>query len=106
MGDQILGSYFLRANQAGGGAHICNAGYATADGAKGKGVGRAMCEHSIMVARERGFHGMQFNFVVSTNDRAMRLWRSCGFDIVGTIPHAFRHPEKGLVDAFVMYQSL
>jgi ribosomal protein S18 acetylase RimI-like enzyme len=103
---QILGSYFLRANQSGGGKHVCNAGYATAANATGRGIARAMCEHSLATATQMGFTAMQYNFVVSSNIRAVGLWQSCGFDIVGTLPAAFRHPSLGLVDALVMYRSL
>ena len=103
---QILGTYFLQPNQQGGGSHVANCGYVTAPWATGRGVARAMCAHSLERARERGFRAMQFNFVVSTNDRAVALWRSFGFEIVGRLPGAFHHPTAGLVDAFVMYRSL
>jgi L-amino acid N-acyltransferase YncA len=103
---EIVGSYFLRPNQSGGGDHVCNAGYATAVSATGKGVARAMCEHSLVTAKVQGFAAMQYNFVVSSNERAVRLWQSCGFDIVGTLPSAFNHPTLGLVDSFVMYRKL
>lgn len=102
----VVGTYYLRANQAGGGRHVCNAGYMTAAFATGRGVARRMCEHSLVHARERGYLAMQFNFVVSTNERAVRLWESLGFSIVGRLPAAFRHPEEGLVDAFVMFRAL
>ena len=103
---RILGTYYLRANQAGGGRHVCNCGYMTATGATGRGIARTMCTHSLIQAREQGFRSMQFNFVVSTNDRAVRLWISLGFKIVGTLPRAFEHPSEGLVDAYVMYLEL
>jgi ribosomal protein S18 acetylase RimI-like enzyme len=103
---QIVGSYFLRANQSGGGSHVCNAGYATAPSAAGKGVARQMCEHSLATAKAQGFTAMQYNFVVSSNERAVRLWQSCGFDIVGTLPLAFHNPTLGLVDALIMYRTL
>ncbi len=103
---QILGTYFLQPNQLGGGSHVANCGYVTAPWATGRGVARAMCAHSLERARERGFKAMQFNFVVSTNDRAVALWRSFGFEIVGRLPGAFHHPTAGFVDAFVMYRSL
>lgn len=103
---ELLGTYFLRTNQKGGGAHVANCGYVTADAAQGKGIARAMCEHSLERAKERGFLAMQFNFVVSTNERAVKLWQNLGFEIVGRLPGAFRHPEKGFVDALVMYRSL
>jgi ribosomal protein S18 acetylase RimI-like enzyme len=76
---RIIGTYYLRANQAGGGAHVANCGYVTADDARGRGVARSMCEHSLLHARERGFRAMQFNFVISTNEQAIRLWESLGF---------------------------
>lgn len=105
-GSNIVGSYFLRANQAGGGSHVCNAGYATAAIATGRGVARRMCAHSVTTARERGFTAMQYNFVVSSNIRAVRLWQSCGFNIAGTLPLAFAHPTLGMVDALVMHRTL
>lgn len=103
---EIVGTYYLRANQAGGGAHVANCGYMTGANAVGKGVARAMCAHSLVRARERGFRAMQFNLVVSTNERAVKLWQSMGFEIVGTLPGAFAHPAHGDVDAFVMFQRL
>jgi len=103
---RIVGTYYIRANQAGGGAHVCNCGYMTAADSAGKGVAREMCAHSLDHARRRGFRAMQFNFVVSTNERAVRLWQSLGFDIVGRLPHAFAHPTLGYVDALVLFQPL
>ena len=103
---EIVGTYFLKANQKGGGALIANCGYMTAPYATGRGVARAMCAHSLERARERGFRAMQFNFVVSTNERAVRLWQSFGFEIVGRLPQVFDHPTLGFVDAFVMYRQL
>jgi ribosomal protein S18 acetylase RimI-like enzyme len=105
-GGEIVGTYFLQANQRGGGAHVANCGYITATQATGRGVARAMCAHSLERARERGFRAMQFNFVVSTNVRAVWLWESCGFAIVGRLPEAFLHPTLGYVDALVMYRTL
>ena len=102
----VLGTYYLRANQKGGGAHVANCGYMTAQHATGRGVARAMCVHSLDVARQRGFRAMQFNFVVSTNERAVRLWASLGFETVGRLRAAFLHPELGYVDALVMYRAL
>jgi len=103
---KILGTYFLRANQLGGGSHVANCGYATCLKARGQGVARKMCLHSLEFARSRGFLAMQFNFVISTNDRAVRLWTSLGFEVVGTLPGAFAHPEKGFVDALIMFRKL
>jgi ribosomal protein S18 acetylase RimI-like enzyme len=103
---EIVGTYYIRANQAGGGRHICNCGYMTSAAATGRGVARAMCGHSLDYARERGFRGMQFNFVVDTNTRAVALWQSLGFEIVGRLPKAFHHPKLGFVDALVMFRPL
>lgn len=103
---EILGTYYLRANQKGGGAHVANCGYVTAPWAIGRGVARTMCQHSLERARARGFRAMQFNFVVCSNERAVRLWLSMGFEIVGRLPLAFMHPTLGPVDALVMYQHL
>jgi len=101
-----VGTYFLRANQGGGGSHVANCGYVTSVEASGRGIARAMCKHSLSHAKSRGFRAMQFNFVVSTNQRAVGLWQSCGFDIVGRLPEAFLHPAAGYVDAYVMYRML
>jgi ribosomal protein S18 acetylase RimI-like enzyme len=103
---RILGTYFLRANQDGGGAHVANCGYITAPAAQGRGVARAMLSHSLARARQRGFRAMQFNCVISTNTRAVRIWQDNGFAIVGRLPEAFHHPTLGYVDALVMYRQL
>lgn len=103
---RIVGTYYLRANQRGAGAHVANCGYMVASDAMGRGVARAMCEHSLHRAREAGFAAMQFNFVVASNERAVRLWQACGFEIVGRLPKAFQHPRLGLVDALVMVRPL
>lgn len=102
----ILGTYYIRANQAGGGRHVCNCGYMTHAAASGKGVARRMHEHSLAHARASGFRAMQFNFVISSNERAVCLWKRLGFEVVGTLPEAFLHPSKGYVDALVMFRSL
>lgn len=104
--DGIAGTYYLRANQPGGGSHVANCGYVTAPAARGRGIARAMCLHSIDRARERDFRAMQFNFVVATNTAAIKLWQSCGFGIVGRLPGAFEHPVLGFVDALVMFRDL
>jgi ribosomal protein S18 acetylase RimI-like enzyme len=103
---EILGTYYLRANQKGGGEHVANCGYMIAPWATGRGLARAMCQHSLEHAKTRGFRAMQFNFVVSSNERAVRLWQSMGFEIVGRLPGAFMHPTLGAVDALVMYRHL
>lgn len=105
-GGAILGTYYIRANQQGGGAHVCNCGFMTAAAAAGQGVARQMCAHALDHARVRGFRAMQFNFVVGSNVRAVRLWQQMGFAVVGRLPGAFRHPALGYVDALVMYQAL
>ena len=102
----ILGTYYLKANQAGRGSHVCNCGYITGAQATGKGIARAMCHHSLTTARDRGYLAMQFNFVVSTNDRAIALWKSLGFMIVGRLPRAFAHPTAGFVDAYIMWREI
>jgi ribosomal protein S18 acetylase RimI-like enzyme len=105
-GGAIVGTYYVRPNHRGGGSHVANCGYATAAAHAGRGVARAMCAHSLEHARARGFRAMQYNLVVSTNERAVRLWQSMGFAIAGRLPGAFAHPAHGDVDAFVMYQAL
>lgn len=102
----VLGTYYLRPNQAGGGRHVCNCGYMVSAAATGRGIARSLCEHSLAYARSKGYRAMQFNFVVSTNARAVRLWQSLGFEIVGRLPLAFHHPTEGDVDALVMYRRL
>ncbi|HEV2572528.1 MAG TPA: GNAT family N-acetyltransferase [Beijerinckiaceae bacterium] len=102
----VLGTYYLRANQMGGGAHVANCGYVTAAEATGRGIARRMCTHSLQQARELDFRAMQFNCVVSTNAGAVRLWQAMGFETVGRLPGAFAHPVHGFVDAFVMFRAL
>ena len=102
----IVGSYVLRANQMGGGAHVANCVYVVSPSATGRGIAQAMCEHSLTHARARGFSALQFNFVLSSEERRLKLWQRAGFKIVGTLPKAFRHPSLGLIDAFVMYREL
>jgi len=103
---KALGSYYICPNQGGGGAHVCNCGFVTAEAAQGRGVARAMLAHALDTARAMGFAAMQFNFVVETNTRAVKLWLDHGFAVVGRLPGAFRHPAKGEVDALVMYRRL
>lgn len=106
LDDEIVGTYYIKANQPGLGSHVCNAGYMVRAGARGKGIGKAMCKHSLGEARKLGFKAMQYNLVVSTNTGAVKLWQDMGFEIIGTLSKAFNHREKGFVDAFVMYQWL
>ena len=103
---RALGCCYLRANQTGNGAHVCNAGYCTLPEARGKGVARAMLEHSLEVAKDGGYRAMQYNFVVATNVRAIETWERAGFAVVGRLPGAFLHPKEGYVDALVMYRDL
>jgi len=102
----ILGSYYIRPNQPGLGAHVCNCGYVVAAHARGRGAASLMCEHSQSEAVAMGFRAMQFNFVVSTNERAVRLWQRLGFSTIGRLPGAFRHSSLGYVDALVMFKQL
>lgn len=102
----LLGTYYIKANQPGQGAHVCNCGYIVADAARGRGIATEMCMHSQTVARTLGFQAMQYNLVVASNEGAVRLWQSLGFDIVGTLPGAFDHPKLGMVDAHVMFKKL
>ena len=101
----IVGSYTLHQNQAAGGSHVANAAFIVGKNARGQGIGRAMGEHCLNEARRLGFRAMQFNFVVSTNESAVKLWQSLGMKIVGTLPRAFKHPARGYVDVYVMYQE-
>ncbi len=102
----ILGTYFIKPNQPGLGAHVCNCGYVVSTDAQGQGIASQMCEHSQKLAVEMGFRAMQFNFVVSTNTGAVRLWQKLGFEIVGTLPEVFQHQKLGFVDALVMFKNL
>lgn len=103
---RVVGTYYIRPNNSGGGSHIANCGYMVAKAAQGKGVARTMARTSIGQAREMGFRGMQFNFVVASNERAIKLWTSLGFETVGRLPKVFDHPRLGHVDALVMFLDL
>jgi len=102
----VVGTYFLRANQAGGGAHVANSVYVVSPSATGRGIAQAMCEHSLTRARERGFLAMQLDFVLSSEERRLKLWQRAGFAVVGTLRKAFQHPSLGLIDAHVLYREL
>jgi ribosomal protein S18 acetylase RimI-like enzyme len=104
--ERVAGSYMIRPNMPGRGSHVANAAYMTSEEFRGRGVGKAMAEHSLRSAKERGYTAMQFNIVVSTNKPAVRLWRSMDFNIIGTVPKAFQHPHLGLVDAYIMHRFL
>ena len=103
---QIVGTYYLKPNHEGAGAHVCNCGYVVSLHARGRGVASLMCEHSQHEAVSRGFRAMQYNLVASSNKAAVHLWQKMGFAIVGTLPGAFEHPTLGFVDAYVMYKPL
>lgn len=102
----ILGTYYIKTNQSGPGGHVCNCGYMVSSTARRRGVATAMCEHAQNTASALGYKAMQFNFVASTNEGAVRLWNRLGFAVVGRLPKAFLHPSKGYVDALVMYKWL
>lgn len=102
----VVGTYYIRPNQRGGGGHVANCAFMTAPSAAGRGVAGAMCTHALQYAAAAGYLAMQFNFVTGTNARAIALWRRFGFETVGRLPGAFRHPTLGLVDALVMYRKL
>jgi GNAT superfamily N-acetyltransferase len=102
----ILGTYFIKPNQIDLGSHIANCGYMVSPIHQGKGVGQQMCEHSIAFAKQKGYVGIQFNIVVSTNVYAVKLWKKFGFEIIGTTPKGFRHKELGYVDTYIMFKLL
>lgn len=105
-GKEIFGAYILKENQVGRGSHVANGSYIVSSKARGKGVGKALALHSIEKAKKLKFHAIQFNFVVSTNKAAVALWQSVGFEILATLPKAFKHKVLGYVDAFVMFRKL
>jgi len=102
----ILGTYYIKPNQPSQGSHVCNCGYIVSEAARGRGVASQMCEHSQQEAVRHGFRAMQYNLVVATNEGAVRLWQKMGFQIVGTLAGAFKHPALGYVDAHIMYKTL
>ena len=104
--DEIVGTYFIKPNQIDLGNHIANCGYMVSPGHQGSGIGKRLCEHSIKFAREKGYVGIQFNMVVSTNTNAVALWKKYGFKIIGTTPKGFRHKNAGLVDTYIMFKDL
>lgn len=103
---KVLGTYYIKSNNAGPGAHVCNCGYMVSSAARGKGLATRMCEHSQEQALAMGYKAMQFNFVAASNEGAVALWTKLGFETVGRLPRAFDHPQQGLVDALVMYKWL
>lgn len=105
-GGKILGTYIIKPNQIDLGNHIANCGYLVSPDEQGKGVGKKLCEHSISFAKESGYFGIQFNFVVSSNKAAVKLWEKFGFKIIGTTPKGFRHAKLGLIDTYIMFKEL
>jgi ribosomal protein S18 acetylase RimI-like enzyme len=103
---EIVATFYIKPNQTGPGSHIANGGYMVSPDARGLGIGRKIGEFSIAEAKRLGFQAMQFNFVVKSNEKAVRLWRNLGFEIVGEIPEAFRHKKNGLTNALIMYRKL
>ena len=103
---QIVGTYMLKTNQPGLGNHVVNAGYMVDPQVRGRGIASRLCTHSIETARQIGYQAMQYNFVVSTNEVAVRLWERHGFTVVGRVPMAFRHAQLGLTDVLVMHRFL
>ena len=103
---QLLGTYSIKPNQIGLGNHIANGSYMVHPNYQGRGIGKKLCKHSLQIAKGRGFEGIQFNMVVSTNTIAIALWKKLGFEIIGTTPNGFRHAKLGLVDTFMMYKRL
>jgi L-amino acid N-acyltransferase YncA len=99
----LLGTAKFGPNRPGRGAHVSTASYMVAEEARGKGIGRELCEYSIARMKERGFAGMQFNAVVATNVHAIELYRALGFDTIGTVPGAFNSASQGRVGLVVMY---
>jgi GNAT superfamily N-acetyltransferase len=104
--DNILGTYVIKPNQVDLGSHIANGSYMVNPNFQGKGIGKLLCEHSLAFAKEKGYIGIQFNIVVSTNTHAVNLWKKFGFEIIGTTPKGFRHKELGLVDTYIMFRLL
>jgi L-amino acid N-acyltransferase YncA len=104
--NEILGTFYLKENQPDLGSHIVNAGYMVSEKARGKGLGQLMAKFSLDEARRLGFRGMQFNLVVKTNEKAVKLWLKLGFEIIGEIPDAYKHSSLGYVNSYIMYQKL
>ncbi|MEU9760809.1 GNAT family N-acetyltransferase [Streptomyces sp. NPDC047985] len=102
----ILGTAKMNSNHMGNGSHIASASYMVDPRYSGRGVGRALCVHTLDWARSSGFRAMQFNAVVETNTHAVRLYRSLGFEILGTLPDGFRHPVQGFVGLHIMHRRL
>ncbi len=106
ISEKIVGIFFITQNFPDLASHIANAAYMVSPDARGIGVGRAMAEFSLIEAKRLGFKAMQFNFVIKTNENAVKLWLDLGFEIIGEIPEAFSHSTKGAINALIMYRKL
>jgi ribosomal protein S18 acetylase RimI-like enzyme len=105
-GDKVLATFYIKPNQTGLGSHVANGSYMVSPDARRTGIGRMIGQFSIEEAQRLGFSAMQFNFVVKSNEKAVNLWKSLGFLIIGEIPEAYRHAEHGLTNAYIMYRKL
>ncbi len=103
---RVVGGYVLRPNQPGRGSHVCNATYVVDASVRGQKLGRRLGEHSLIRAKELGYSAMQFNAVVSTNEAAVKLWTSLGFEIIGSVPEGFRRADGSRVALHIMYRTL
>lgn len=106
INDEVTGTYIMRPNFPGLGSHIANCSYMINHKFRGQGIGKALGEHSLKQAKELGFLAMQFNIVISTNQAAVKLWQSLGFQIIGTVPQGFNHQKLGYVDTYIMHRML
>ena len=106
LGGEIVGTALVKPNLPGLGDHVANAGWMIEPALTGRGLGRAFAEAVIGEARQAGYEAMQFNAVVATNDRAVTLWRSLGFETIGTVPGAFRHTTQGPTDLLIMHRPI
>ncbi|MGQ0840117.1 GNAT family N-acetyltransferase [Actinokineospora sp.] len=105
-GSDVVGTALLKPAQPGLGDHVANAAFMVDPDRAGQGIGRRLAEHVLDAARALGYTAMQFNAVVSTNTAAIALWTSLGFDVLATIPGAFRHARLGPVAIHVMFREL
>jgi ribosomal protein S18 acetylase RimI-like enzyme len=103
---KVVGTFFIKDNQPDFGSHVANAGYMVSPASSGSGIGKLMGDFSIEEARGLGYKAMQFNIVIKSNERAVKLWKKLGFDIIGEIPDAFDHPARGMINAYIMYRKL
>ena len=104
--NKIVGTFTIKDNQPDLGSHIANASYMVSPAAEGKGIGRKLGMYSLAEAKRLGYQAMQFNIVIKSNERAVNLWKSLGFEIIGEIPNAFKHHKLGYSNAYIMYHRL